>query len=72
MLLSKQKSNFDLFFTRDRHSNIDIYYISRSYFHLPENTIRQNSNIVVLFKQTLGDIILLFHYIAGLNMSLEE
>ena len=30
MLLSKQESNIDLFFTRGRHNNNDIYYISQS------------------------------------------
>ena len=72
MFLSKQGSNIDLFFTRGRHSDIGIYYISQSYFHLPKNTIRNNSNIIILFKQTLRDIILLFHDIAGLDMNLEE
>ena len=72
MLLSKQESNIDPLFTRGRHKNIDIYYISQSYFHLPKNTIRNNSNIIILFKQTLRDIILLFHDIAGLDMNLEE
>ena len=72
MLLSKQTSDIDLFFTRGRHHSIDIYYISQSYFHLPKNTIRNNSNIIILFKQTLRDIILLFHDIAGLDMNLEE
>ena len=72
MLLSKQEINIDLFFTRGRHNNIDIYYISQSYFHLPKNTIRNNSNIIILVKQTLRDIILLFHDIAGLDMNLEE
>ena len=72
VLLSKQESNIDLSFTRGRHSIIDIYYISQSYFHLPKNTIRSNSNIIILFKQTLRDIILLFHDIAGLDMNLEE
>ena len=72
MLLSKQESNIDLFFTRGRHNNIDIYYISQSYFHLPKNTIRNNSIIIFLLKQTLRDIILLFHDIAGLDMNLEE
>ena len=72
MLLSKQESYIDLFFTRVRHNNIDIYYISQSYFHLPKNTIRNNSNIIILFKQTLRDIILLFHDIAGLDMNLDE
>ena len=72
MLLSKQESNIDLFFTRGRHKKLDIYYISQSYSHLPKITIRNNSNIIILFKQTLRDIILLFHDIAGLDMNLEE
>ena len=72
MLLSKQGSNIDPSFTRSRHKNIDIYYISQSYFHLNKNTIRNNSNIIILFNQTLRDIILLFHDIAGLDMNLEE
>ena len=72
MLLSKQESNIDLFLTRGRYNNIDIYFISQSYFHLPKNTIRNNSNKIILFKQTLRDIILLFHDIAGLDMNLEE
>ena len=72
MLLSKQESNIDLFFTRGRHNNIDISYISQSYFHLPKNTIRNNSNIIILLKQSLRDIILLLHDLAGLDMNLDE
>ena len=33
MLLSKQESTIDLFFTRGRHNNIDFYFVSQSYFH---------------------------------------
>ena len=72
ILLSKQESNNDLFFTRGRHNNIVIHYLSQSYFYLPKNTIRINSNIIILFKQTLRDIILLFHDIAALDMNIEE
>ena len=72
MLLLTQESKIDRFFTRGWHSNIDIYYISQSYFHLPKTTIRYNSKILILFKQTLRDVILLFHDIAGLDISLEE
>ena len=50
LLLSKQESNIDLFFSGGRHSNIDIYYISQSYFRLPKNTIRNNSNINIFFS----------------------
>ena len=72
MLVSKPESNINPFFTRGRHSNIDTYYMSQSYFHLPKNTIRYNSNINILFKQTLRDIIRLFHDIAGLDVNLEK
>ena len=72
MLLSKQGSNIDLFFTRVSLKNIDIYYISQSYFHLPKNTFLNNPNINNLFKQTFRDIILIFRDIAGLDVNLKE
>ena len=72
MLLSKQKGSIDLFFTRGRPNKIDLYYISQSYFHPRKNTIRNNSKTFILFQPTLRDIILLFHDIAGLDMTLEE
>ena len=61
-----------MFFTRGRHINFTFYYISQSYFHLPKYTIRNNSNKIILLKQTLRETIPLFHEIAGLNMNLEE
>ena len=72
MLLSKQESNIELFFTRGRQRNINFYSKSQSYFHLSENTILFISNLNVLFEQTLSDIILLSHNIAGKDMNLEE
>ena len=72
MLLSKQKSSIDLFFRRCRYNINDIYYIPQSYFHLPETTIRNKCNTLILFKQTLRDINLLYHDISGLDMKLKE
>ena len=72
MLLSKQESNINTSSTRGRHNNIDIYYISQNYFHLSKKTIRNNSNLIILFKQTLVVLILLFQDIAGLDMNLQE
>ena len=60
------------FFTRGRHININIYYISQSYLQLPKNTFRNKSKIIFLFKQTVRGIILIFHDIAGLDMNIEE
>ena len=50
-----------------------IYITSlKAIFISQKNTIRNNSNIIILFKQTLRDVILSFHDIAGLDMNLEE
>ena len=54
------------------HNITDTYYISQSYFHVPKNAIRKNCKLNILFKQTLRDVILLFHDLAGLDMNLQE
>ena len=67
LLLSKQASNIDLFFTRGKHNIFDMYYTSRSYFHSAKKTFRKKFNTNILFKQTLIGIILKFHNRAGLD-----
>ena len=56
MLGAQKSSQIDEFFTRGRHENLDVYYISQSYFGLPRENIRKNSDGIILFKQTLGDV----------------
>ena len=71
MLDSNQKL-IDPFFTRGRHNDLDVYYLSQSYFDLPLRTIRNNSNIIILFQQTLKDVMNIYSDIAGFDMSYEE
>ena len=53
ILGSSNSRYIDQFFIRGRHNNLDIYYFSQSYFDLPKRTIRNNSNKIILFNQTL-------------------
>ena len=71
MLDSNQKL-IDPFFTRGRHNDLDVYYLSQSYFDLPKRTIRNNSNIIILFQQTLKDVEHIYRDIAGFDMSYDE
>ena len=71
MLDSNQKL-IDPFFTRGRHNDLDVFYLSQSYFDLPKRTIRNNSNIIILFQQTLKDVENLYRDIAGFDMSYDE
>ena len=71
MLVSNQK-RIDPIFTRGRHNDLDVYYLAQSYFDLPKRTIRNNSNIIILFQQTLKDVQHIYTDIAGFDMSYDE
>ena len=71
MLDSNQKL-IDPFFTRGRYIDLDVQYLSQSYFDLPTRTIRNNSNLLIFFKQTLKDVEHTYRDIAGFDMSYDE
>ena len=54
-LLEKQ-NKAESYYTRGRHSNCDTFYISQNYFRLPRQTIRENSNLIILFPQDTKNI----------------
>lgn len=39
------------FFSRGRHKGIDCFYLTQTYARLPKHLIRDNANVIVLFKQ---------------------
>ena len=55
----------DQYFNRGRHNNLDLYFSAQSYFGLPKRTIRNNSNKIILFNQTLKDIEHIYRDVAG-------
>ena len=72
-VLGSTNSRFiDQFFIRGRHNNLDIYYLSQSYFDLPKRTIRNNSNKIILFNQMLKDIEHIYRDVAGYDMNYDE
>ena len=72
MLGSKQSRDIDQFFTRSRHNNINVYYITQSWYAIPKNTIRINTTIIYIFQQTKQDTQSLYNDIAGFDMSRKE
>ena len=72
MLGARNSSQIDEFFTRGRHENLDVYYISQSYFALPRQSIRNNSDILILFKQTLRDVQSMYYDIGAYDMNYDE
>ena len=72
MLGAKNSSQIDEFFTRGRHEDLDVYYISQSYFGLPRQSIRNNSGRLILFKQTLRDVQSMYYDIGAYDMNYDE
>ena len=72
MLGAKNSSQIDEFFTRGRHEDLDVYYISQSYFGLPRQSIRNNSDRLILFKQTLRDVQSMYYDIGAYDMKYDE
>ena len=72
MLGARNSSQIDEFFTRGRHEDLDVYYISQSYFALPRQSIRNNSDRLILFKQTLRDVQSMYYDIGAYDMNYDE
>ena len=72
MLGAKNISQIDEFFTRGRHEDLDVYYISQSYFGLPRQSIRNNSDRLILFKQTLRDVQYMYYDSGAFDMIYNE
>ena len=72
MLGARNSSQTDEFFTRERHESLDVYYISQSYFDLPRQSIRNNSDKLILYKQTLRNVQSLYYDIGAYDMKYDE
>ena len=72
-VLGSLNSRFiDQFFIRGRHNILDIHYLSQSYFDSPKRTIRNKSNKIIFFNQTLKDIEHIYRDVAGYDMNYDE
>ncbi len=48
---SEKQDNVRSYFTMGRHNDIDTFYLSQTYSRIPKQLIRDNINLLVLFKQ---------------------
>ena len=72
MLGARNSSQIDEFFTTGRHENLDVYYNSQSYFGLPTQSNRNNSERLNLFKQTLRDVQNMYYDIGAYDKKYDE
>lgn len=47
----ERQSNIRNYFTMGRHNNIDVFYLCQTYSKIPKQLIRDNANLIILFRQ---------------------
>lgn len=46
-----KQNNIRSYFCMGRHKNIDSFYLGQTYTRIPKHLIRDNANIIIMFKQ---------------------
>ena len=66
------QNKVEAYFTRGRHNNVDVVYITQSYFRLSRQTIRENANLFMFFLQDRKNLIHIFQdHCAGDGISFD-
>lgn len=47
----EKQHNIRKYFAMGRHSGVDVFYLSQTYSQVPKQLIRDNANMIVLFRQ---------------------
>ena len=68
MLGARNNSQIYEFYTRGRHEDLSVFYVSQSYFALPRQSIRNNNDLLILFKQTLRNVQSMYDDIGAYDM----
>ena len=62
----------EAYYTSGRHNNCDTFDISQNYFRLPRQTIRENTNFIILFPQDAKNLMHIHADHCDNDMSLQE
>lgn len=50
-VICDKQNNIRSYFCMGRHRGVDCFYLSQSFARIPKHLIRENANLIVLFKQ---------------------
>jgi len=60
------------YFSMGRHNNIDSFYLCQTYAKIPKHLIRDNANVIVLFKQDELNLKHVFNDHVGSDMTFDK
>lgn len=60
------------YFSMGRHNNIECFYLSQTYAKIPKHLIRDNANVIIIFKQDDLNLKHVYTDHVGTDMSFED
>lgn len=60
------------YFAMGRHSHVDCFYLGQSYARIPKHLIRDNANMIILFKQDGMNLRHVYNDHVNVDMTLEK
>lgn len=66
-----KQTNIKNYFSMGRHNNIDTFYLCQTYSYIPKQLVRDNANLIVLFKQDFKNLRHIYNDHVNTDMSFE-
>lgn len=60
------------YFSMGRHSNVDCFYLCQTYARIPKHLIRDNANLLILFKQDTTNLKHVYNDHVNTDMSYDD
>jgi hypothetical protein len=71
-VISEKQDKISDYYTRGRHNNTQCFYISQAFMKIPKSTVRENANLIILFKLTDKDVKNVYDTYVGSDMDYKE
>jgi len=68
----EKQNNIRAYFCMGRHKNIDSFYLCQTYTRIPKHLVRDNANVIIMFKQDEMNIRHVYNDHVGVDMPFES
>src|SRR5436190_12661996 len=67
-----KQTNIKNFFCMGRHNKIDTFYLCQTYSFVPKQLVRDNTNLIIIFKQDDKNIKHIYHDHVNMDMTFDQ
>lgn len=68
----EKQNNIRSYFSMGRHKNIDSFYLCQTYTRIPKHLVRDNANLMIIFKQDEMNLRHIYNDHVGSDMGFKE